>query len=217
MIIHLMNIISQKRPEAGSRREREKAHRRQDILTAAERVFAIHGFDAATIEQIAQEAEYAAGTIYLYFKDKHALYAALIASKLSSMVDQVEKAAQEAASADPANGLRNAIRAQFEFHDHNREFFEVLMRHHKGPPPAGTRDWKLIEQTLKRHHVILVGLIEQSQRRKLIRQGSSTDFATALVGMVVHLTRVAMEDGKQPLVGKTDFVFQLFMAGAQRA
>jgi len=212
-----MNIISQKRPEAGSRREREKAHRRQDILTAAERVFAIHGFDAATIEQIAQEAEYAAGTIYLYFKDKHALYAALIASKLSSMVDQVEKAAQEAAPADPANGLRNAIRAQFEFHDHNREFFEVLMRHHKGPPPAGTRDWKLIEQTLKRHHVILVGLIEQSQRRKLIRQGSSTDFATALVGMVVHLTRVAMEDGKQPLVGKTDFVFQLFMAGAQRA
>jgi AcrR family transcriptional regulator len=212
-----MNIISQKRPEAGSRREREKAHRRQDILTAAERVFAIHGFDAATIEQIAQEAEYAAGTIYLYFKDKHALYAALIASKLSSMVDQVEKAAQEAAPADPANGLRNAIRAQFEFHDHNREFFEVLMRHHKGPPPAGTRDWKLIEQTLKRHHVILVGLIEQSQRRKLIRQGNSSDFVTALVGMVIHLTRVAMEDGKQPLVGKTDFVFQLFMAGAQRA
>jgi AcrR family transcriptional regulator len=212
-----MNIISQKRPEAGSRREREKAHRRQDILTAAERVFAIHGFDAATIEQIAQKAEYATGTIYLYFKDKHALYAALIASKLSSMVDQVEKAAQKAAPADPANGLRNAIRAQFEFHDHNREFFEVLMRHHKGPPPAGTRDWKLIEQTLKRHHAILVSLIEQSQRRKLIRKGSSPDFATALVGMVVHLTRVAMEDGKQPLVGKTDFVFQLFMAGAQRA
>src|ERR1035441_6562493 len=127
MIIHFLNSSSHKSKPAGGRREREKARRAQDILAAAERVFAIHGFDAATIEQIAQEAEYAAGTIYLYFKDKHALYAALIASKLSSMVDQVEKAAQEAAPDDPANVLRNAIRAQFEFHDHNREFFEVLI------------------------------------------------------------------------------------------
>jgi TetR/AcrR family fatty acid metabolism transcriptional regulator len=212
-----MNLKSRKHSETAGRREREKLRRAQDILSAAERVFAIHGFDAATIEQIAQEAEYATGTIYLYFKDKHALYAALIASKLSAMVDQVEKAAQEAASADPANGLRNAIRSQFEFHDHNREFFEVLMRHHKGPPPAGTRDWKLIGQTIKRHHVILVDLIEQCQRRRLIRKGDGLDFATALLGMVVHLTRGAMADSRQPLAAKTDFVFQLFMSGAQRA
>ena len=151
-----MNLKSREHSETAGRREREKLRRAQDILSAAERVFAIHGFDAATMEQIAQEAQYATGTIYLYFKDKHALYAARIASKLSSMVDQVEKAAHEAAPADPANRLRNAIKAQFEFHDHNREFFEVLMRHHKEPPPAGTRDWKLIEQTLKRHPTILV-------------------------------------------------------------
>src|ERR1039457_3775589 len=138
MIIHLMNLKSHKHSETASRREREKLRRAQDILSAAERIFAIHGFDAATMEQIAQEAEYATGTIYLYFKDKHALYAALIASKLSAMVDQVEKAVQEAASADPSNGFRNPIRSQFELHDHHREFFEVLMRHHKGPPPAGT-------------------------------------------------------------------------------
>jgi hypothetical protein len=75
----------------------------------------------------------------------------------------------------------------------------------------------LIGQTLKRHHAILVGLIEQSQRRKLIRQGNSLDFATALLGMVVHLTRGAMADSRQPLAAKTDFVFQLFMLGAQRA
>jgi AcrR family transcriptional regulator len=46
-----------------SRREREKARRHQDILSAAERVFAIHDFDTATIEQISKEAGYATGTI----------------------------------------------------------------------------------------------------------------------------------------------------------
>ncbi len=77
MIIHFLNNSSHKLKPAGGRRERERARRAQDILAAAERVFAVHGFDATTIEQIAQEAEYAVGTIYLYFKDKQALYAAL--------------------------------------------------------------------------------------------------------------------------------------------
>jgi AcrR family transcriptional regulator len=202
---------------AGGRRERERARRAQDILAAAERVFAMHGFDAATIEQIASEAEFAVGTIYLYFKDKHDLYVALFASKLSAMVDQVEQAAQAAAPANPADRLRYAIRAQFEFHDANHEFFEVLMRHHQGPPAAGTADWKLIGQTFQRHHAILVDLIARLQRQKIIRPGDSADLATALLGMVIHLTRAAMRDGHQPLAAKTDFVFQLFMTGAQRA
>jgi AcrR family transcriptional regulator len=217
MIIHFMNSSSHKSKPAGGRREREKARRAQDILAAAERVFAVHGFDAATIEQIAQEAEYAVGTIYLYFKDKHALYAALFANKLSAMVDQVERAAQRPAPANPADRLRDAIRAQFEFHDANREFFEVLMRHRQGPPAAGTADWKLIGQTLRRHQAVLVDLIARLQRRKIIRPRDRGDFAAALVGMVVHLTRVAMLDGSQPLAAKTDFVFQLFMTGARRA
>jgi AcrR family transcriptional regulator len=212
-----MNSSSQKRAAAGGRRERDRIRRGQDILSAAERVFAVHGFDAATIEQIAAEAEYATGTIYLYFKDKNALYAALLANKLSAMVDQVAKAASAAAPANPAAALRNAIKAQFEFHDANRAFFEVLMRHHKGPPAAGTADWKLIGETLKRHHAVLADLIARLQRRKIIRTGESVDFATALLGIVVHLTRGAMKDGSQPLAGKTDFVFQLFMTGAQRA
>ena len=216
MIIHFLNISSQVVRAAGGRRERERVRRAQDILAAAERVFAVHGFDAATIEHIAKEAEYAVGTIYLYFRDKHALYAALFANKLSAMVDQVEQASQTAAPANPADRLRDAIRAQFEYHDANREFFEVLMRHHQGPPAAGTADWKLIGQTLGRHHSVLVSLIARLQRRKIIRSGDCGDFATALAGMMIHLTRVAMHEGSQPLAAKTNFVFQLFMTGAKR-
>jgi hypothetical protein len=91
------------------------------------------------------------------------------------------------------------------------------MRHRQGPPAAGTADWKLIGQTLRRHQAVLVDLIARLQRRKIIRPGDRGDFAAALVGMVVHLTRVAMLDGSQPLAAKTDFVFQLFMTGARRA
>ena len=59
------------------RKEREKERRRQQIMVAAKRVFSEKGFNKATMEDIAQEAELSPGTLYLYFKNKDELYASL--------------------------------------------------------------------------------------------------------------------------------------------
>jgi AcrR family transcriptional regulator len=59
------------------RKERERERRRQQIIVAAKRVFSAKGFNKATMEDIAKEAELSPGTIYLYFKNKDELYASL--------------------------------------------------------------------------------------------------------------------------------------------
>ena len=59
------------------RKEREKERRRQQIIVAAKRIFSAKGFNKATMEDIAQEAEISPGTIYIYFKNKDELYASL--------------------------------------------------------------------------------------------------------------------------------------------
>lgn len=59
------------------RKEREKERRRQQIIVAAKRVFSDRGFNRATMEDIAKEAELSPGTLYLYFKNKEELYASL--------------------------------------------------------------------------------------------------------------------------------------------
>ena len=59
------------------RKEREKERRRQQIIVAAKRVFSEKGFNKATMEDIAKEAELSPGTLYLYFKNKEELYASL--------------------------------------------------------------------------------------------------------------------------------------------
>ena len=51
-----------------TRREREKALHRQEILEAAKRVFARKGFSGATIDEIAQEAEFSKGAMYIHFE-----------------------------------------------------------------------------------------------------------------------------------------------------
>ncbi|MBD3232579.1 MAG: TetR family transcriptional regulator [candidate division Zixibacteria bacterium] len=56
------------------RKEREKIRRQNDILDAAEEVFFERGLKEATMEEVAEKAELSKGTLYLYFKNKEALY-----------------------------------------------------------------------------------------------------------------------------------------------
>jgi AcrR family transcriptional regulator len=60
------------------RKERERAQRREVLIDAAERIFFAKGFENATMEMVAEEAEYSKATLYLYFKSKEDLYLAII-------------------------------------------------------------------------------------------------------------------------------------------
>lgn len=60
-----------------SRRHEEKERRREDILDAAEAVFAARGFDAAKMDDIARAARVSRALLYIYFKDKRELQFAL--------------------------------------------------------------------------------------------------------------------------------------------
>ena len=71
---------------SSNRKERDRQLRRTDILRASEHVFAQKGYDNATMQDIAKEAQYATGTVYLYFKDKEALYFSLLEEKIFCMM-----------------------------------------------------------------------------------------------------------------------------------
>ena len=60
------------------RRAREKQHRIQDILEAAEKVFFKKGYESATMNEIARAAELGKGTLYLYFKGKDDVHRAIV-------------------------------------------------------------------------------------------------------------------------------------------
>jgi TetR/AcrR family transcriptional regulator, fatty acid metabolism regulator protein len=59
--------------------------KRERILTAAERIFARHGFFAAKVSDVAKEAGVADGTIYLYFKSKDDLLISLFERRMQQV------------------------------------------------------------------------------------------------------------------------------------
>ena len=61
-----------------NRKEREREFRRKEILLAARQVFALRGFANATLDEIAEQAEYGKGTLYNYFESKEQLFESVI-------------------------------------------------------------------------------------------------------------------------------------------
>jgi len=60
------------------RRQREKEQRRTEIIDAAERLFFSRSYEEVSMDDIAREVELNKATLYLYFKNKEALYATIV-------------------------------------------------------------------------------------------------------------------------------------------
>jgi AcrR family transcriptional regulator len=63
---------------AGATRARRKAERPSEILDAAFEEFALHGYAAARLEDVAARAGVTKGTIYVYFESKERVFEALV-------------------------------------------------------------------------------------------------------------------------------------------
>jgi len=76
------------------RREREKEQKQNAIIDAAEKVIFSKGLEEATMDEIAEVAEFSKGTIYLYFKNKEDLYFAIHARGLRLLKKMFEMASE---------------------------------------------------------------------------------------------------------------------------
>ncbi len=77
---------------AGTAAAGRRAERRRAILAAALAEFSARGFAAARLDDVALKAGIAKGTIYLYFRDKEALFQDLIRSEMGPVVSTLETA-----------------------------------------------------------------------------------------------------------------------------
>ena len=69
------------------RKEKELEIRREDIIDAAEKLFFSNGYENVSMNDIAEEAEMARGTLYKYFMNKDDIYAA-IAIRAAEMIGE---------------------------------------------------------------------------------------------------------------------------------
>jgi AcrR family transcriptional regulator len=96
------------------------------IFSAAVDVFSTRGFDGATMDEIAQKANVAKGTIYYHFNSKEDLFLFLVAEGTELLHEAV--LAKLDADASPTANLETAIREQLHFFQAYRDFCTIIVR-----------------------------------------------------------------------------------------
>jgi len=106
------------------RKEREKEHRREEIVRAATQVFFEKGLQTATMDEIAEVAELSKGTLYLYFKSKEDLYLAVTNVGFDILSDMFE--ATISASSSTLDALRRLGDTYYDFFKEQRQYFRMF-------------------------------------------------------------------------------------------
>jgi TetR/AcrR family transcriptional regulator len=106
------------------RKEREKEHRREEIIDAAEKVFFEKGLQVATMDEIADRAELGKSTLYLYYKSKEDLYLAVLMRGSQILYEVFQKALS---SGEPTMKLvANLGDAYYDFFKQHRNYFRMF-------------------------------------------------------------------------------------------
>jgi len=100
--------------------------RKEEILTAAKRIFAQNGFRRTKIEQIAAHLSVGKGTLYRYFEDKKSLFLAVFEQGMVQLRQAMR--ANVEPIIDPKDKISAAVRTYFEFFESDRELIEILMQ-----------------------------------------------------------------------------------------
>ena len=166
-----------------SRREREKAQRRDDILRAARDVFFQHGFHTATVDDVAVAAEVSKGTVYLYFDTKETILAHLLLEGLDMLVADLEAAyaVDRRFGREHAPAPDGAI-AYLNFFQQNPEYYRLLMAFDRGQFQASI-DPGIYQEVLARSlHGIewLERAVKQAQAEGLITVENTREAASVL-------------------------------------
>lgn len=106
------------------RRNREKLARREAIIACARELFLAKGFNATTMDEIAQRAELSKGTLYLYFNSKEELYVTVMSEGLKILFDRIEETFNS--DLPPDQVIRKLGEVYYRYYLDHRDYFRIL-------------------------------------------------------------------------------------------
>jgi len=165
------------------RKEREKLARRAEIQGAARTVFAEKGFEAATLEEIAERAELAKGTIYGYFENKETLFFSLIEEILEGQARILRDVHEKDMNA--TEKLSEVIRRYVFYLSERKDLFRILMGQSGGLTGNIRDEIRQKYFQIHRHQLAsLVAILQEGVQKSELRDFPAQAMAYVIVGLI---------------------------------
>ncbi len=155
------------------RKEKERELRRNDIIDGAERIFFTKGYEKATMDEVAKEAEYSKRTVYIYFNSKEQIYFEIMIRGYKLLINMVNQSLRKG-TINAIEEIRQIAYIIRRFNIEHPNYFNAIMEYENGELDfqKGISDqsrdecYALGEQIL----TILVEALKKGVREKTIRR-----------------------------------------------
>lgn len=198
-----------------TRSKEEVVHefRIQTLQEATMRVIARKGISGATMQDIAEEAGVAKGTIYLYFKDRDELVDTTFENTVNQLDGRMEAAM--AAEATFEAKFRAALKTLLGFFRENREFFRLYTAHRfpEGTPHQQRRQQRHCDRYRDRI-TNFASLLSAAMESGEIRRMDPNRLAIFLTeGTNAIVVERVMEDAPPPEDQDVDLIVDVVLSG----
>jgi len=182
--------------------------RKQTICDAAMRVVARKGIRSVTVQDIADEAGVAKGTIYIYFQSRDEILARTMDGATEQLLEKLAAACQSCRSFRDL--LERRVRTQLQHFEENRDFFRMYLAMAE---PLGEKRLRK-HATYQTYLAQLEQLLREAVARKEIRDVRIDRLAVAISSVVrdIVLHRI-IEREPPPLDEDVSFAVDFIMRG----
>jgi AcrR family transcriptional regulator len=181
-----------------SKEEVVHEYRIHSIQEAAMCVIARKGMAAATMQEIAEEAGVAKGTIYLYFRDRDELVEKTFETAIGELHKRVDSAL--ALEIPFEEKLRALISAQVGFFSENAEFFRLYMtlKMPEGTPAQQRRQKRNCQPQYETRVKAFAGVLNQAMESGEIRRSDPYRLALFLIEGSAAITLHRLSESEPP-------------------
>jgi AcrR family transcriptional regulator len=162
--------------------------RREQLIGVARELFADQGYEATSMEEIAEQAKVSKPVVYEHFKSKEGIYAVIIDREVRSLVDRIK------AALSPGHPRRTIVRAVdtfLEYIEEEQAGFRILVRDAPDGSGRGSLPSVLDEIAQAVEELLAVELKDREFSPKM-----APVLSRCLVGMIAMPGQWWLEEGK---------------------
>ncbi len=176
------------RAKAAPRKRMSGPERREQLIGVAKELFAEQGYEATSVEEIAEKAKVSKPVVYEHFGGKEGIYAVIVDREIRSLADRI-KAALSPGS--PRRTIVRAVDAFLRYIEEEQAGFKILTR--DAPVGASRGSFPSVLDEIAQ-------AVEELLSGELDDRGFSPDIAPVLsrclVGMIAMPGQWWLETGK---------------------
>ncbi len=164
-------------------KKRRREETRRKLLESAVSVFATHGFERATVDEIVRDAGFSKGAFYVHFESKDDLFWAMLEGRIDNLQDTVREALD--ITQPVADNERRILEAVFAL-DQKDTHWPALFVEFVAHAARNDRVRQKLHEMYRRWHRFTVEMLEAGRQAGRVRKDLDIEFMASVTMALVE-------------------------------